>query len=170
MQKRAELGPSRATFRCSKLSFRQHLMFLTIKDSSKLSLYIKIIHRFQVYRQTLWEKSRFGEKWAFLNQCTSVTLYVSNHKIRDASNISKYRLLQRWNRFINAPNPWKYQTRTATTDLWEKRGKGIKCSSCQLESYRMMQVRFGGWEQEDSPNKNLITQQQHNNRAKERST
>ena len=69
-------------------------------------------------------KSRFGEKWAFLNQCTSVTLYVSNHKIRDASNISKYRLLQRWNRFINAPNQWKYQTRTATTDLWEKRGKG----------------------------------------------
>ena len=33
-------------------------MYLTIKDLSKLiSLYIKIIHRFQVYRPTLWEKA-----------------------------------------------------------------------------------------------------------------
>ena len=77
---------------------------LTIKDLSKLmSLYIKIVNRFQVYRSNVVRKSRFREKWAFLNQCTSVTLYVSIHKIRDASNISKYRLLQTWNRFNN----WK---------------------------------------------------------------
>ena len=29
--------------------------------------------------------------------------------------------------------------------------------------------RSGGWEPEDSPNKNIITQQQHNNQAEERS-
>ena len=139
---------------------------LNHKDFRKvISLYIKIIHRFQVCRQTLWEKAVFGEKWAVLNKCTSVTLYVSNHKTRDTSNISKYSLLQSWNRFINAPNPWKNQT--TTTDLWEKREKGMKCSSCQLESYRMTQVRWLG--REDSPNKNIITQQQHTNQAKERS-
>ena len=85
-------------------------MFVTIKDLRKLiSLYIKIIQDFRCIGKI---------------KCASVTLYLSNHKIRDAYNISKYRLLQRWNRFINAPNPWKYQTRTATTDLLEKRGEG----------------------------------------------
>ena len=67
---------------------------LTIKDLILISLYIKNIHRFQVYRPNFVRKIRFGEKRALLNQCTSVTLYVSIHKIRNASNISKYRLLQ----------------------------------------------------------------------------
>jgi len=41
---------------------------------------MKIIHRFQVYRSNFVRKSGFGEKWAFLNQCTSVTLYISIQK------------------------------------------------------------------------------------------
>ena len=121
------------------IHMQQVILSATSHVFKLITLYIKIIHRFQVYRQTLWEKAVLEKNelsW------TSVTLYVSSHKIRDASNISKYRLLQRWNRFIHAFNPWKYQRRTATTDMWEKREKGIKCSSCQLESYRMTQVRW----------------------------
>ena len=102
---------------------------VTIKDLTKsISLYIKIIHIFQVYRSNVVRKSRFGEKWAFFNQCTSVTLYVSIHKIRYASNISKYRLRQRWNRFNN----WNaHQKILAYSSLWSGERKFLIPKYCE---------------------------------------
>ena len=167
---------SRSTFRslwslsgtsCSKLSFRRHLVFLTIKDLSKLiSLYVKIIHRFQVYRQTLWEKAILKKNelsWTSV-PASPCTFQTAKSEMRPTfQNIDCFKD-ETGSLMLPTHENIKQEQQQQICGRKRGRGRSAWVANWNLTGWH----RSGGWEQEDSPNKNIITQQ-HNNQPKERS-
>ena len=60
-----------------------HMFAITNLSRINILIHQNYVRILVEYCHTLWKESHLWEKWAFLNQCTNVTLYVSIHKIRN---------------------------------------------------------------------------------------